>query len=350
MIEEQIPGQIDLFGPDTWSGRMCQEHSAATKAKTSGSSLKRSSKSQSRTPYLCLCLTRENGQNAECSTMRWVDGPLLGDYTMQGFGESPSVVAESHLSQILEVSPQEKYYLSGKACAGILNRANKRGKELPVELETSLQKQIEYWQEHSRSGGGVERDSNGHAAGKGALIQDELSGTLGVSQDQTLFCAVENHPADSRVKFSEDGACQALTGRMGTGGGNVPLVASRGGHSCFALQGNQVDRPETAVCNGAGWKEDESYTLNTIDRHAVAVGYDGYNQSLTGEQSCTLRGTSSDADHVPGVMTYQQCTGPLMANSHPGSYCGQDAYSDMLVTEMRSEDSNDPGEDVPALE
>lgn len=31
-------------------------------------------------------------------------------------------------------------------------------------------------------------------------------------------------------------------------------------------------------------------------------------------------------------MTYQKVTGPLMANSHPGSYCGQDAYSDMLIT------------------
>lgn len=30
--------------------------------------------------------------------------------------------------------------------------------------------------------------------------------------------------------------------------------------------------------------------------------------------------------------TYQAVTGPLMANSHPGSYTGQDAYSDMLVT------------------
>lgn len=36
--------------------------------------------------------------------------------------------------------------------------------------------------------------------------------------------------------------------------------------------------------------------------------------------------------HVPGVVeTYQTVTGPLMANSHPGSYCGQDAYTDMLV-------------------
>lgn len=33
-------------------------------------------------------------------------------------------------------------------------------------------------------------------------------------------------------------------------------------------------------------------------------------------------------------VTYQDRTGPLMANSHPGSYCGQDAYNDMFVTEQ----------------
>ena len=33
-------------------------------------------------------------------------------------------------------------------------------------------------------------------------------------------------------------------------------------------------------------------------------------------------------------MTYQKVTGSLMANSHPGSYCGQDAYNDMFVTEI----------------
>lgn len=35
--------------------------------------------------------------------------------------------------------------------------------------------------------GGNEIDSNGKKAGKGALVQEELSGTLQVSQDQTLF-------------------------------------------------------------------------------------------------------------------------------------------------------------------
>ena len=39
--------------------------------------------------------------------------------------------------------------------------------------------------------------------------------------------AVENHPNDSRVKLSTDGTVQALTTRMGTGGGNVPLVMIR---------------------------------------------------------------------------------------------------------------------------
>lgn len=34
-------------------------------------------------------------------------------------------------------------------------------------------------------------------------------------------------------------------------------------------------------------------------------------------------------------MTYQKITGTLKANSHPGSYCGQDAHTDMFVTEKK---------------
>jgi len=41
-------------------------------------------------------------------------------------------------------------------------------------------------------------------------------------------------------------------------------------------------------------------------------------------------------DNHPAVMTYQKVTGPLMANSHPGSYTGQDAYTDMLVAKPLS--------------
>lgn len=38
------------------------------------------------------------------------------------------------------------------------------------------------------------------------------------------FIALEHHPNDSRIKIDESGICQSLSARMGTGGGNVPLV------------------------------------------------------------------------------------------------------------------------------
>lgn len=44
----------------------------------------------------------------------------------------------------------------------------------------------------------------------------------------------------------------------------------------YCLQGNGIDRADTAGCNGKGWREDSCYTLNTIDRPAVvapAVAY-----------------------------------------------------------------------------
>lgn len=47
-----------------------------------------------------------------------------------------------------------------------------------------------------------------------------------MKEPQQAF-AVENHPNDSRVKLSSAGTVQALTTRMGTGGGNVPLVMIR---------------------------------------------------------------------------------------------------------------------------
>ncbi len=79
--------------------------------------------------------------------------------------------------------------------------------------------------------------------------------------------SIENHPSDSRVDIDDSGKVQTLTSRMGTGGGNVPMVLEA--HPVYCLQGNGIDRADTAGCNGKGWKEDTSYTLNTIDRPAV---------------------------------------------------------------------------------
>lgn len=38
---------------------------------------------------------------------------------------------------------------------------------------------------------------------------------------------------------------------------------------CYALQGNGIDRADTAGYNGCGWRKDKMYTLNTVDRPAV---------------------------------------------------------------------------------
>lgn len=41
--------------------------------------------------------------------------------------------------------------------------------------------------------------------------------------------------------------------------------------SAFCIQGNSIDRSENTGCGGKGWTEDKSYTLNTVDRPAVAA-------------------------------------------------------------------------------
>ena len=67
----------------------------------------------------------------------------------------------------------------------------------------------------------------GIASREGGHIYENVSGTLranaGDNQMATAY-SVENHPNDSRVGINEDGIVQALTSRMGTGGGNVPMV------------------------------------------------------------------------------------------------------------------------------
>ena len=134
-IEE---GQVSLFGPDTWSGKTSREHSAPTKAKISGRSLKKQSGLSARNAPMCLCLCGGGGARADASTMKWEDGALLGEYMTRSFGEYTREENESRSSQILEDSPHPKYSLSAKAWQGILNRAERRGKKLPELLEQAL--------------------------------------------------------------------------------------------------------------------------------------------------------------------------------------------------------------------
>ena len=84
--------------------------------------------------------------------------------------------------------------------------------------------------------------------GKGALVQTEKSGTLGTGNDQTVFC----------------------------------------------LQGNGIDRADTAGCNGKGWREDQSYTLNTVDKPAAAYSFDSLASNVP---ICIGNGQGDSANH-----------------------------------------------------
>lgn len=63
---------------------------------------------------------------------------MLGEYTTRSFGECPNEENVSRLSAILEDTPHPKYYLSAKACAGILRRAERHGKKLLEPLKAVL--------------------------------------------------------------------------------------------------------------------------------------------------------------------------------------------------------------------
>lgn len=120
-------------------GRTFPEHSAATREMISLQSYKPSSK-WSNQMFMSLDLRTANGRTPDAS---WLTAaPSLGVSMTLNTGESPSVVKESTLSQILEANAPEKYYLSPRACAGILRRAEKRGKELPKMLKEALEEVI----------------------------------------------------------------------------------------------------------------------------------------------------------------------------------------------------------------
>ena len=64
--------------------------------------------------------------------------PYAGGAWTLNTGVSPRGARESSLSQILQGAPPTKYYLTPRACLGILRRAFERGKALPKKLERAL--------------------------------------------------------------------------------------------------------------------------------------------------------------------------------------------------------------------
>lgn len=175
-------------------------------------------------------------------------------------------------------------------------------------------------------------DFNGHTAG------DILFERFGGAEDPGAHEVITDSGRASRPEVQPDAESvrrdppEGGTAREETAGG----AENCSGATIFCLQGNGIDRADTAGCNGKGWKEDISYTLNTIDRPAVcAATVLDMSHACDVIRDCGGISPSLQARMGTGgnqiALTYQRVTGTLSPGDHAGSYNGQDAYNDMLI-------------------
>lgn len=103
--------------------------------------------------------------------------------------------------------------------------------------------------------------------------------------------------------------------------GGVDPTCNQGGNvivePIYTLQGNGIDRAETAGCNGRGWREEVCYTLNTIDRPEICfkAGQDAKARSLGESETVTpTLGSEAGGNSVPAVC-YPQVARTLTAEA-----------------------------------
>lgn len=111
-------------------------------------------------------------------------------------------------------------------------------------------------------------------------------------------------------------------------------IESGAGDSVWCLQGNGIDRADTAGCNGRGWRENQSYTLNTVDRPAVAclTPWDPQNERIYDEDGVfhTLNAGEKAGQSRDGVF----CAGFKLGNSE---YARSIGYSEECAPTLNAE-------------
>ena len=191
--------------------------------------------------------------------------------------ECPKDVAESSLSAILQENVPSKYYLTRKACLGILRRAVERRKDLPEQLELALKAQaglipledlpatpLTAFAANQRDEVRDLHDKAGALAAQPGMKQQTF-----IAQD----CLTPWDTQQARV-FTPEGKAPALTGADGGGGRNpAGLLFS------------------AAFCAGAG----------------SAAGSIGYQE----EVAPTLKGSAS-GNMMPSVLCLNDQGGSVM--------------------------------------
>jgi DNA (cytosine-5)-methyltransferase 1 len=196
----------------------------------------------------CLCLNDQGGQRMD------VTEDVTA--TLRAGANHPPLVFENH-------SQDSRYTGPLDVSQTVLSTFGTGGNNQPFVVETPKTLKI-------RSGC--------EGGGKGPLIQEDKSATLGTHNDQTLFqpkvygiCSKDSNAMKSDNPKS--GFYEAETSRTLDGNGGNPSC-NQGGMAVVALQGSMIGRADKNGPLGSGVNEDVSFTLDATDRHAVAYEED----------------------------------------------------------------------------
>ena len=156
--------------------------------------------------------------------------------------------------------------------------------------------------------------SSGAAVAYGLVSKGNGEAFLMEEKHMSLCCgggqAGQGYPAI--VERRTDELCPTLRANMGD---NQAAVA-------YSLQGSMIGQADHNVPQGSGVNEDVSFTLNTVDRHAVCYGPDTYNQATLIDTAFTLR-SASGGDSKPavcyGISSYES-NAMKSSNPHSGIY------------------------------
>ena len=276
------------------------------RAKTSESFWRRSS-ALNAIPFQSLDLTP--GAGNLLGEFYWeLISPWRGGASTLNTGVSPRDAKESSLSQILQADPPLKYYLSPKACLGILRRAFERGKELPKKLERALKIQAGLMRPDGQPTGLEAYHINQRDEG---IDLHGVSGALMATTNMQMQTFV-TQPDEAVEGF--DGYNGDLTGDVAaTLGVNCGMSTGRNGVMAFAAnQRDEVrDLHDVAGALGAqpGMKQ-QTFVAGFSAGAGASAGGIGYNESV----APTLKG-SPGGNCMPSVLCLNDQGGQSMAYS-----------------------------------
>lgn len=337
--------QLTLFDLDICAGRMYQDHSVQRAAKISASSSRRLSELKT-APVQCLDLTPGAG-NLLGQSFWEINSAWLGESWMLNSGVSPSVARESSLSQILQDAPPIKYYLSPKACLGILRRASERGKALPPKLERALKIQAGLMRPD-----GQPTDLNAfHINQRDEGI--DLHGVSGALMATTNMQMQTFVTQPDEVVEGFDGYNGDLTGDVAaTLGANCGMSTGRNGVMAFAA--NQRDEVRdlhdvAGALNAQPGMKQQTFVAAAFSAGAGAsAGSIGYGEEL----APTLKGSAS-GNCMPSVLCLNDQGGSVMECSEnvSGTLRAQEHGHQPLVYENHGIDARytGPHQVVPTM-